>query len=316
MQKNDLIISARGTVGALAQLAKPMTFNQSCYGIRAIESKIDNSYLYYILKNEENQFKSNAAGVTFGAITISTFESIKIPLPPLEIQKLIASECEKVDKEVEEAEKLVLNSKSAIVKSIENTVNKGYKTSKLSEVSLINPSKNEIRGLNEDTIVSFVEMASVSENGYISHKVDRPLNELKKGSYTYFKEDDIIIAKITPCMENGKCAVAKDLTNKIGFGSSEFHVIRTKDSMNTKYVFTFINREVIRKEAEKNMTGASGHRRVPASFYENLQIPVPSLNEQNKLVSEIEKLEQKVIEAEKILNAAKSRKQEVIKKYL
>ena len=74
-------------------------------------------------------------------------------------------------------------------------------------------------------MVSFIEMASVSDEGYISEKVDRPLGEVLKGSYTYFSEGDIIIAKITPCMENGKCAIARNLTNHIGFGSSEFHVL-------------------------------------------------------------------------------------------
>lgn len=75
-----------------------------------------------------------------------------------------------------------------------------------------------------DTVVSFVEMASVSEHGYIEKTEDRSVLELKKGSYTYFSNNDILIAKITPCMENGKCALANNLKNGIGFGSTEFHV--------------------------------------------------------------------------------------------
>ena len=94
---------------------------------------------------------------------------------------------------------------------------------------------------------------------------------MREASYTYFKENDIIIAKITPCMENGKCAFATDLTNGLAMGSSEFHVIRANEEVVLgKYIFALINRESVRKEAEKNMTGSSGHRRVPASFYENL----------------------------------------------
>ncbi len=83
-------------------------------------------------------------------------------------------------------------------------------------------------------------------------------------------------------MENGKCAIATGLTNKIGFGSSEFHVLRSNEQIINKYLFGYLNRETIRQMAEKRMTGASGHRRVPISFYENLQIPVPPMPEQEK----------------------------------
>jgi restriction endonuclease S subunit len=187
---------------------------------------------------------------------------------------------------------------------------------KISEIALINPSKTEIRKVDESTIVSFVEMASVSESGYIASKTDRPLKELKKGSYTYFADNDIIIAKITPCMENGKCALATGLTNGIAMGSSEFHVIRTKGEVLSKYLFTILNMEIVRKEAEKNFTGASGHRRVPASFYENFKVPVPPLPEQAKLVNEIEKLELKIAQNQALIDRVAEKKQSVMKKYL
>ena len=73
-----------------------------------------------------------------------------------------------------------------------------------SDVSEINPTKSEIKKIDDNTLVSFVEMASVSDGGFIADSVDRLLRDLRKGSYTYFAENDIIIAKITPCMENGK----------------------------------------------------------------------------------------------------------------
>ena len=118
--------------------------------------------------------------------------------------------------------------------------------------SFINPSKSEISNISNDTIVTFVDMSSVSNDGFIIAKTDKALGELRKGSYTYFAENDIIIAKITPCMENGKCAIAEGLTNGIGMGSSEFHVFRCDTSkINTKFMFAFLNRDVVRKEAEK-----------------------------------------------------------------
>jgi restriction endonuclease S subunit len=159
-----------------------------------------------------------------------------------------------------------------------------YKKEKLSLLVKTNPSKKEIAKINLETVVSFIEMSSVSNNGYIETKVDRTLQELKKGGFTYFKENDILIAKITPSMENGKCAIAKDLTNGLGLGSSEFNVIRVNSFIESSYLFNILNHDEIRVEAEKQMTGSSGHRRVPISFYENLQIPLPPLTIQKEIV--------------------------------
>ncbi len=103
LEAGDIIISARGTVGALAQLLIPMTFNQSCYGLRGL-SGIDNGYLYYVLKQEIRQFKDNASGVTFDTITIKTFESIKIPVPPLEIQNQVISQITALEAQKQEIE--------------------------------------------------------------------------------------------------------------------------------------------------------------------------------------------------------------------
>jgi type I restriction enzyme M protein len=165
---------------------------------------------------------------------------------------------------------------------------------KIGQVVTVNPSKTEIADLSSDALISFIDMPSVSNDGYIANKVDRKYAEIKKGSYTYFREGDIIIAKITPCMENGKCALATNLTNGLALGSSEFHVFRSANNkINMKYLFTLLNRKSVRIEAEKNMTGASGHKRVPIAFYENLTIPIPPKGIQEKIVSEIEALEKK-----------------------
>lgn len=147
--------------------------------------------------------------------------------------------------------------------------------------------------------------------------IDRPLKELRKGSYTYFAEDDIIVAKITPCMENGKCALVKGLSNGIGMGSSEFHVIRANQkNVLPSYLFALLNRKIVRLDAEKVMTGVSGHRRVPASFYENMQLPILSLSEQKRLVTEVEKLEHQIVVAQAVIDAAPACKQAIMQRYL
>ena len=160
-------------------------------------------------------------------------------------------------------------------------------------------------------------MASVSNDGFIERMVPRPLGTLRKGSYTYFAENDIILAKITPCLENGKCALATGLTNAIGMGSTEFHVIRAHtNEVLPAYLFALLNREPVRIEAERHMTGSSGHRRAPITFYEGLTLPVPDLATQQTLLATLHKLHGQITAAQATLAAAPARKQALVHQYL
>jgi len=197
-----------------------------------------------------------------------------------------------------------------------------WPTKKLGEIAILNPSKSEIKDLPDDVEISFVPMSAVDENKQkIRERDTRTLGSVRKG-YTYFKEGDILFAKITPCMENGKVAIAKDLVNGIGFGSTEFHVIRPGRLVISEWIFYFISRPDFRKEAKKHMTGTAGQQRVPVEFLESIEIPLPPLPEQKRVVKKIEKLFGKIDEAEKLRkeaiedteNLLKSAMQEVFEK--
>ena len=158
-------------------------------------------------------------------------------------------------------------------------------------------------------------MASLSNDGYIINMVDKKYASVRNGSYTYFANGDILIAKITPCMENGKCALVNGLTNSIGFGSSEYHVFRIDSSKISKeMVFAYLNRESIRKEAVKHFTGSSGHRRVPVSFYEALE--VPRFHNEKDIVNDINQLNNLIKKSNIIIANSSTKKQEIIQKYL
>lgn len=188
-----------------------------------------------------------------------------------------------------------------------------YELIPLKKYVIINPSKSELSDYPLDKLVSFVEMSSVSSKGYIETKEDKQYREVKSGGYTYFAENDIIIAKITPCMENGKCAIAKDLTNGIAFGSTEFHVFRcSKEILNT-YLFALLNTDTIRYCAQKNMTGSSGHRRVPESFYKSMEIPLPPLNIQETIAKDCQSIDDECRSNEKIINNAEKGINEIIR---
>jgi type I restriction enzyme S subunit len=121
----------------------------------------------------------------------------------------------------------------------------------------------------------------------IERPTTRPFREVAKG-YTPFAENDVIVAKITPCMENGKCAIARNLRGGVGFGSTEFHVLRATEHVIPEWLFYFWRFPMTRKLAGINMTGSAGQKRVPPSFLETLQIPLPSLSDQQRIAGQLE----------------------------
>lgn len=151
--------------------------------------------------------------------------------------------------------------------------------SRLGDICIINPKSP---GFDDELAVSFVPMPKVGENGEFDPSETRKYHEVKKG-FTYFQNDDVLFAKITPCMENGKGAVASNLKNGVGFGSTEFHVLRPlPECVTSKWLFYLLSWPSLRKDAEKNMTGSAGQKRVPRSFLEDYSINVPDLKKQKE----------------------------------
>ena len=158
---------------------------------------------------------------------------------------------------------------------------------KLGEICEINPKSI---GISDDLRVSFIPMQSVSENGDIDCSDIRTYGEVKKG-YTVFKERDVLFAKITPCMENGKGAVAADLHNGIGVGSTEFHVLRPDSTLVlSEWLYYLLSRENFRKECAMNMTGSAGQKRVPSKYLEQYEVELCSVEEQKDIVHTLDTL--------------------------
>lgn len=161
----------------------------------------------------------------------------------------------------------------------------------LGDVCEINPRLPRNHGLADDKAVSFVPMAAVDENaGAIRDRHNRVFGEVKKG-YTSFREGDVLFAKITPCMENGKAAIARGLIDGIGFGSTEFHILRAKESVLPDWLYYFVRRESFRREAKRNFTGTAGQQRVPTSFLASTEIPIPTIHEQRRIVELLDRAE-------------------------
>ena len=154
----------------------------------------------------------------------------------------------------------------------------------LGEVCTINPRIKRSDIPEEDTLVSFVPMAAVDERfGMITAREDRRLGDVSKG-FTAFEDGDVLFAKITPCMENGKAALARHLTNGVGRGSTEFYVLRPGSKILGEYVYHFIRQPRFREKAKRHFTGTAGQQRVPKSFMEDVSIPLPAIDEQRRIV--------------------------------
>ena len=157
---------------------------------------------------------------------------------------------------------------------------------KLGDVCEINPKVDK---LPNDTQVSFIPMQNVTDDGKVDSSTIRTIEEVKKG-FTSFRENDVLFAKITPCMENGKGGSARNLKNGFGFGSTEFHVLRPSSSVTSEWLYYLLSWPVFRKECEKNMTGSAGQKRVPKSFLENYTLRVPPLDDQRRIAAVLYKV--------------------------
>jgi type I restriction enzyme S subunit len=161
---------------------------------------------------------------------------------------------------------------------------------KIGELSEVNPPKPPKGILHNETLVTFLPMVSIDANlGQITKSERKEFSACLKG-FTSFSNGDVIMAKITPCMENGKAAPITDLPYGLGFGSTEFHVLRPSRAIQQNYLFYFIRQVHFRKEAEHQMRGAVGQKRVPPEFIKEYEIPLPPLPEQHRIVAKIEEL--------------------------
>ncbi|WP_323842405.1 MULTISPECIES: restriction endonuclease subunit S [unclassified Moraxella] len=256
----------------------------------------------------------------------ATFDFIKqleIPLPDIDIQKSLVSayqekikqaeilenQAKQIDDEIEQylfdslgvqIEQSVSQQKQDILQfvafkelekwSVKDTNNitaetvflsKKYSNEPITNYFLVNPSTS----IPKDKDISFIPMANISdEYGEIMSK---EINKLQN-NYTRFQENDLLWAKITPCMQNGKSAIANDLLNGFGFGSTEFHILRIKNSgFDIRLLHLLLRSKRLLTTAMTYFTGSAGQQRVPKSFLESLTLPIISNDEQIAIINHI-----------------------------
>ena len=224
-----------------------------------------------------SQINKIKTGTTRLRVSRGNLGNVIIPIPPIESQHHFAAIAQQADKSK------FGDFKSQFIEMFGNPLSSKQKNElkRLGQCCIINPRRPNIALCDTDK-VSFIPMPAVSEDGYLVDMADEEYGKVKKG-FTYFENNDVLFAKITPCMENGKGAIAYGLTNGIGVGSTEFHVLRPINGISSPYWLLALTRmPIFRERAAKNMSGTGGQKRVSASYLDHFMVGLPAIEEQRR----------------------------------
>ena len=230
---------------------------------------------------------AKSKGSTNPYVLFSDLADFEFELPPLEEQKVLVDKLWAAYRLKEAYKKLLVATdemvKSQFIEMFGNplSLNQKNELKRLGECCILNPRRPNIALCDTDK-VSFIPMPAVSEDGYLVDMTDEEYGKVKKG-FTYFENNDVLFAKITPCMEKGKGAIVHGLTNGIGMGSTEFHVLRPINGISSPYWLLALTRmPIFRERAAKNMSGTGGQKRVSASYLDHFMVGLPAIEEQRR----------------------------------
>ena len=295
----DILLSVRAPVGAINVSDKVYAIGRGLCSICA--TSINSKFLMYFLMLIMQDTKKFGQGSTFDAITIQELKQLPVLLPPINTQNRIASyldrKCAQIDAIIAKQQQIIEKLKEYKLSVITEAVTKGldpnvpmkdsgvewigmvpeeWRISRIKYICEFNPGTKKA---NHD-VVSYAPMECVKD-GYLIKKEIR--HDGISTGLTSFEEGDIIMAKVTPCFENGNIAIAKDLVNKFGVGSSELFVFRAK-KVNTQWLFYFLRNSIFKKLAEATMTGTGGLKRVSPSFIRDFSLALPPEKEQRRII--------------------------------
>lgn len=323
--KQSTAVCCIGSIGKCGFLEVEGTTNQQ---INSAISKFNSLFLYYYCNTHyfNEDLWSKASATTISIVNKSKMERCMFPLPPLPEQQRIVNRIESLFAKLDEAKQKVQDAldsfesrKAAILHKAftgelttqwrkEHDVGmESWKKTILKNVCKVNPKKIDTNGLPDNLEVSFLPMASLSEiSGEIMEPKIKLLKDVKTG-FTNFSEGDVVFAKITPCMENGKSAIIGELVNDIGYGTTEFYVLRCGEKLYNRYLYHIVRNITFRNNAKYVMAGAVGQQRVPKSFMENYPLNLPSVLEQAEIVHILDSFLSKEQQAKEAVEAVLER---------
>lgn len=305
----NVVIATRVGLGKICIIANNTAINQDLRGVIPKNNKqLFIRFLFWWLKSVSGQIVSAGKGATVQGVTLPFIKSLQIPIPPINEQQRIVAKLDEAFEAIAsakaKAEQNLLNARALfqnyLFKVFDSRKN-SWERKSLGEVTQIRPQKSQVRNLlSSNDQVSFVPMEDlgINEKTFLT-KQSKALSAVYSG-YTYFAENDLLLAKITPCFENGKLGIARNLINKVGFGSSEYIVFRPNKNINVEWLYYYLNREVFRSEGALNMSGAVGHKRVSIGFIESYLIPIPPIDEQRELIHKMDSISEQTQQLESL----------------
>jgi type I restriction enzyme S subunit len=273
---DSVLFSSRAPIGLVAINSMTLATNQGFKSFVTDKKRLDPSYLYWWLKSNRSYINSLGVGATFKEVSKSIVERIEIPLPPLAEQKRIAAILDKADEIRRKREQTIAKLDQLAQSIFVEMFADDFMSSKqqISDFFSINDNRFDMNKEDKD-LIPFIAMSSVSE---LSKRVivneHRLFADVKKG-YTPIKFADLIVAKITPCYENGKMAIVDSIDDDYAFGSTEFHTFRSSNSDLTTLLYYYLKQPNVMFTGARKMKGAAGQKRVPDSFFRNLPFFIP-----------------------------------------
>lgn len=296
IKPDDLVINKmKAWQGSLAisqyrGIVSPAYFT---YGItRAGKQKLHLPYLHHLLRSRKyiETYRRISKGIRPAQWDLDPYQFKILPVlvPPLDTQKRIAdflnTKTKIVDELIGKKQQLIELIKEKHIAYINNLLIKAVgEATKIKACATINPSRGKLVSIKFDDLVSFIPMEAISETGELSPQ-ERFYSDVQSG-FTYFENGDVVLAKITPCYENGKAGVIENLKYGFGFGTTEFLVMRPSKKMIAQYLYLLVYSDKFRKNGEVEMRGTAGQKRVSNNFVRNYEFILPALHEQEKAVS-------------------------------